>query len=71
MVKGRNTFKFTQHMLRIDEETSHKPFRDIYQLDMVMVQIPTKELYELQESVKQEDKYGARADATNLENNSD
>jgi hypothetical protein len=32
VVKDRDTFKVTQQMLRIDEETTQKPFRDIDQL---------------------------------------
>jgi hypothetical protein len=67
MVKGSDTFKVTQQMLRIDEETTHKSVRDIDQLEVVMAQIPTKELYRLQESVMQEVQSRAHTDATNLE----
>jgi hypothetical protein len=67
MVKGNDTFKVTLQILRIDQETTQKSIRDIEKLDMVMEQIPTKELYGLQASVMQEVQSRARADATNLE----
>jgi hypothetical protein len=67
VVKGSDTFKVTQQMLRIDEETTQNPVRDIDQLELVMAQIPTKALYRLQASVMQEVQSRARTDATNLE----
>jgi hypothetical protein len=67
VVKGSDTFMVTQQMLRVDEETTHKPVGDINQLELVMAQIPTKALYGLQASVMQEVQSRARANATNLE----
>jgi hypothetical protein len=52
-------------MLRIDEETTHKLVRYIYQL--VMTQIATNEIYGLQASAMQEVQSRARTDATNME----
>jgi hypothetical protein len=53
--------------VRVDEETTRKPVGDIDQLELVMVQIPTKVLYRLQASVMQEVQSRAMQDATNLE----
>jgi hypothetical protein len=35
----------------IDEETMHKPLKDIETLDVALANIPTKALYKLQVSV--------------------
>jgi len=53
--------------LRVDEETTRKIDGYIGQIDLVIMQIPTKELCRLQESVMQEVQYRAHADATSLE----
>jgi hypothetical protein len=36
VVKGNDTFKVTQQMMRIDEETTHNSVREIDQLDIVV-----------------------------------
>jgi hypothetical protein len=47
VVQGRDAFIVTQKMVRMDQETTQKPMGEIDQFEVVMVQIPTKELYRL------------------------
>jgi hypothetical protein len=54
-------------MIRLNQETMQKPMDEVKQLDMVMLHIPMKDLYEIQSSVMQEVQTRAHADATNLE----
>jgi hypothetical protein len=56
----------TCQMIRFNEETAQKPLEEVEQVEMVMAQIPTKELYGLQAIVMQEVKSKAHVDATNL-----
>jgi hypothetical protein len=51
VVQGSDTFMVTQHMVRVDQETTEKPMGDIDHFELVMVHIPMKALYRLQASV--------------------
>jgi hypothetical protein len=54
-------------MLGFDDEKTRNLVGDIDQIELVMLHIPTKELYGLQTSVMQEVQSIAHADDTNLE----
>jgi hypothetical protein len=66
-VQGRETFTITCQMIRFNQETMQKPMEEVEKLEMVMVHIPTKALYGLQDRVMHEVQSRARLDATNLE----
>jgi hypothetical protein len=66
IVMSSDRFKVTQEMLEVDENTMQKPVKDMEHLELVLVNIPMKELYGLQVSVMQEVQSRARVDATNL-----
>jgi hypothetical protein len=38
-------------MIKLDQEIAQKPLGEVEQFEVVMAQIPTKDLYELQASV--------------------
>jgi len=57
VVQGRETFTVMRPMIRMDQETTHISMGDVDQFEVVMAQIPTEALYELQASVMQEVKY--------------
>jgi hypothetical protein len=66
-IMGSDTFQINQGMLQVDKDTTHKPLKDIEQLDLVLSKIPTKALYKLQISVTHEVQSRARIDAMKLE----
>jgi hypothetical protein len=47
-------FIITSEKIFLDEETMHKPLKEIETLDVALAKIPKKELYKLQVSVVQE-----------------
>jgi hypothetical protein len=50
-VQGSTNLILTPEMTFLDEETLHKPLKDIETLDLALPKIPTKELYKLQVSI--------------------
>jgi hypothetical protein len=64
---GSEHFYITQGMLLSDEDTTHKPLKDIHHLDLALPKVPTKALYKLQISVMQEIQSRAHADDTSLQ----
>jgi hypothetical protein len=47
-------FKITQEMLEVDENTVQRPMKDVEHMELVLVNIPMKTLYGLQESLMHE-----------------
>ena len=60
-------FIIMPEMMFLDEETTHKPLKDIKTLDVALAKIPTKALYQLQVSIAQEIQSRVRANVTNLQ----
>jgi hypothetical protein len=54
-------------MIIMDQETTQKPMGEVEKFEVIMAQIPTKELYGIQAIIMQEVQSRARADVTNLE----
>jgi hypothetical protein len=53
-VQASANFIIMLEMMFLDEETTHKPLKDIKTLDVALAKIPTKALYKLQVSIAQE-----------------
>jgi hypothetical protein len=51
IMQGSTNFIITSEMMFIDEETTHKPLKDIETLEMALPKIATKVMYKLQVSV--------------------
>jgi len=64
---GSEYFNITQEILQVDEETTQKPLKEIYHLDLALPKVLTKVMYKLQISVTQEIRLRARTDATILQ----
>ena len=54
-------------MLQVNETTTHKPLKDIDNLDLALPKIPTKVLYKVHVSIVQEIQSSAYADSTRLQ----
>jgi hypothetical protein len=54
-------------MIRMDPETMQTPLKEVEELEILLAQIPTKALYEIQVSLMKEVQSRARTDATSLE----
>jgi hypothetical protein len=66
IVKRSDRFKVTQEMLALDENIVQKLVKDIEQLELVLKNIPTKELYGSQVSMMQKVQSRARENSINL-----
>jgi hypothetical protein len=66
IVMSNDKFKVTQEMLEVDENKMQKPVKDVEHHELVLVNIPMKELYGLQEIMMHKVQSRAREDATNL-----
>jgi hypothetical protein len=58
-------------MLRMDEIVAQIPLKDLSQIQLVMMQIPTKALYKLQVSIMREVQSCACTDTTELQQKKD
>ena len=67
VIQGRETFTVTRQVINFNQETTQKSLEEVEQVELAMVQIPTKALYEIQSSIMEELHSRAREDATNIE----